>query len=65
MNPITEFESKKEFAQWLDAFNNQTNQPKVSLERVNSCHRLTCNDSGKNCASVMLCNDGRVEVRFW
>tara|TARA_R110001606_G_scaffold114672_1_gene242244 strand:- start:2728 stop:2934 length:207 start_codon:yes stop_codon:yes gene_type:complete len=63
--PVTEFESKAEFFEWLEAFNGQAGQPKVSLENINSCHQLTLNDSGENCANIMLCKDGRVEVRFW
>ena len=67
--PITEFESKAEFNDWLKAFNSQIMQPKVKLESVNSCHQLTYQDSNRsiirNCASVMFCADGRVEVRFW
>ena len=63
--PVTEFESKSEFIGWLNSFNNQTKQPKVKLESVNSCYQLTCEESKSNCANVMFCNDGRVEVRFW
>jgi hypothetical protein len=63
--PITEFESRQEFIGWLQDYNSFTSLAKVSLENINSGYQLTCNDSGENCANVMFCKDGRVEVRFW
>jgi hypothetical protein len=63
--PVTEFENKAEFNDWLNAFNSQAMQPNVKLESINSCHQLTCQESKRNCANVMFFAAGRVEVRFW